>query len=417
MTNSNYFLEVAFSIGADIAKSAIWEDGQCSWITQSIDYYEHSDKLVSRSIDHGIYGGVAGVSYFLSDLYALSKDPVIEGVLEGSINTMIENYKSEKQSFNFYNGNLGILYVILKAAIILDHEEYFKFSSEKLTSILNGPLDNSEVEWLQGLSGCVTPILNIEHLLDKVDYPKLYNDIGNHLLSQAIHHESYSSWRTPIDRKPLTGHSHGASGVVHALLELYNKTGTEEYYNVGKRGLVFEQLHFNQSYSNWLDLRDTGEPYDGPRFGMAWCHGAPGAALSRLLAWQVTKDSKYKKLALTALQTTKEALLNEIEGYWKQVNYSLCHGIAGNASILLYGGLVLGNDTFISVAKQAGIYGADRFYKNGFDWPGGLNNPNTHQPLTMPGLYIGLAGTGSFYLELADPKIKSIFSSSFMLNN
>ncbi|MEZ4571354.1 MAG: lanthionine synthetase LanC family protein [Thermomicrobiales bacterium] len=64
-------------------------------------------------------------------------------------------------------------------------------------------------------------------------------------------------------------------------------------------------------------------------------HGAPGIALSRLRAWELTGDERYRDEAITALNTTQQAVINGLED--GTVNYSLCHGLAGNAEILALG--------------------------------------------------------------------------------
>ena len=85
-------------------------------------------------------------------------------------------------------------------------------------------------------------------------------------------------------------------------------------------------------------------------------------------------------------------------------NFSLCHGLAGNSESLLYAYETLGPDfgdlrTASLVVAQAGL---DRFASTGAPWPCGT------QSMESPGLMLGLAGIGHFYLRLHDPPIRSI---------
>jgi lantibiotic modifying enzyme len=72
----------------------------------------------------------------------------------------------------------------------------------------------------------------------------------------------------------------------------------------------------------------------------AWCHGAPGIALSRLRAYEILKDNAYEAEALVAVETTRHAV--ESRRLSANANYSLCHGLAGNAEVLRFGSGVLG---------------------------------------------------------------------------
>ena len=135
-----------------------------------------------------------------------------------------------------------------------------------------------------------------------------------------------------------------------------------------------------------------------------WCHGAPGIALSRLRAYQITSRVDFLQEARTALQTTATSVANQLRQP-QLANYSLCHGVAGNADILLSAGLLLNDISYIQLAQQAGLLGIELYDKTGTVWPSGVNDPsgNTQGGEETPGLLLGLAGTGHFYLRLAFP--------------
>ena len=79
-------------------------------------------------------------------------------------------------------------------------------------------------------------------------------------------------------------------------------------------------------------------------------------------------------------------------------NFCLCHGIAGNADLLLYASQALGEDRWLAGAQDAGQQGAARYERRFIPWPCGTKTGNE-----VPGLMLGLAGIGYFYLRLADP--------------
>ena len=166
-------------------------------------------------------------------------------------------------------------------------------------------------------------------------------------------------------------------------------------------GMEFERSLFSEADQNWPDLRalpGRGEPA-APSFATFWCHGAPGIALSRLRGYQVLQDETLRAEACVAVQTTSEAVTAGLSA--RSGNYSLCHGHAGNAEVLLEAATLLGpghgpgRDLALEVAEAGVESHADRSEP----WPCG-----TYEGVT-PNLFLGLAGIGLFYLRLHDPRI------------
>src|SRR5438270_801706 len=93
-------------------------------------------------------------------------------------------------------------------------------------------------------------------------------------------------WEPPFtSHGPLTGFSHGTAGISWALLELAAKTGEQRFQAAALSGIAYERALFSASAGNWPDLRvpDTDANPEPGVFPVAWCHGAPGIGLARLL--------------------------------------------------------------------------------------------------------------------------------------
>ena len=170
----------------------------------------------------------------------------------------------------------------------------------------------------------------------------------------------------------------------------------------------YEREHFVPQQNNWPDLRKgiNAAPNTKQQHvcGEMWCHGAPGIALSRLRAYQLTGRSDFLQEAQLALDTTYRSVTNSLMNP-SNANFSLCHGLAGNADILMTGGMILNNPSYIQTAQQVGIVGSELYEKTGTDWPSGVNDPTgmTQGMEPTPGLMLGSSGTGFFYLRLAFP--------------
>jgi lantibiotic modifying enzyme len=168
----------------------------------------------------------------------------------------------------------------------------------------------------------------------------------------------------------------------------------------------YERYWFNAEAGNWPDLREASAPRKSDKptltFSTFWCHGAPGIALSRIRAHQILADLAYKAEAMLALQTTRTMI--EAALTTRSVNFSLCHGLAGNAEVLLLGSQALGADfSFGSeIAREVAEAGIRLYASPGHDWPCGSGSGST------PSLMLGLAGIGYFYLRLQHQALPSL---------
>jgi lantibiotic modifying enzyme len=84
--------------------------------------------------------------------------------------------------------------------------------------------------------------------------------------------------------------------------------------------------------------------------------------------------------------------------YGGQANFSLCHGLGGNAELLIYGAEVLKRKDWAAAAQHLGLQGVQMYEKNRMPWPCGVLGGGE-----TPNLLLGLAGIGHFYLRLHDP--------------
>jgi lantibiotic biosynthesis protein len=187
----------------------------------------------------------------------------------------------------------------------------------------------------------------------------------------------------------LCGYSHGAAGVGHALLELYAAKSDDRYRAAAESAFAYEQTWFDHA-GTWPDLRGvarvTGYQAPAPPAG-SWCHGAPGIALSRLRAQRILAEPREDAATATAL--TKDIACGLLQR--EPDDFSLCHGAAGIADVLLY---AAPDD---ADARDLGLLGIEIQAARGF--PTGIPASPT------PGLFLGLAGIGLLYLRLADPTL------------
>jgi lantibiotic modifying enzyme len=204
-------------------------------------------------------------------------------------------------------------------------------------------------------------------------------------------------------RRNLTGLSHGVAGIALALVELGAATGEQRFSKAAKRAFDYERSTFDRTARNWPDLRELfpGRQSNEPGFATFWCHGGPGIALSRLTALERLGGSRWRSEAEAGLELARQTVSRSL-GHGGG-NFSLCHGVAGNAEILADGARVLGGRWRKSAgaAAEVAAAGVDRYGAEG-PWPCGAGS------LEAPGLMLGIAGIGYFYLRAGGARVPSV---------
>jgi lantibiotic modifying enzyme len=193
---------------------------------------------------------------------------------------------------------------------------------------------------------------------------------------------------------PLTGFSHGNAGIAWALGELADLTGEARFRTAERAAVAYERSLFSAEAKNWPDLRDLNAlklkgDADQPRFMAAWCHGAPGIGLARILSWGRLDEPATRAEIEAALETTLA------QGFGD--NHSLCHGDLGKLETLLQAGERLGDPRWRAAADRMSAATLDSIRKNG--WICGVPSG-----VETPGLMTGLAGIGFGLLRLAEPR-------------
>jgi lantibiotic modifying enzyme len=199
---------------------------------------------------------------------------------------------------------------------------------------------------------------------------------------------------------PLGGMSHGASGIGLALLSLFARTGRTDFLDAARGAFAFEDSLYCPEARNWRDLRQSQGPPAEPgtaRCGRAWCHGAPGIALARLLASELDPDRAESHLETARIgMATTLARMGELRNR-RRHDASLCHGLAGLIDVALIAASRVGDAACLerAVALAEGLI---ERHGGECDYPSGLSSGGRN-----PSLMLGLAGTGYLFLRLHAP--------------
>jgi lantibiotic biosynthesis protein len=370
------YIETAERIGARLCRDAIWHRGRTNWTSDFLD----GETLAHGALGPELYSGIAGIALFLWRLAEMTGERIFRVTAEAAIRQALDRMPGS--GCGFYSGGLGILYA--GAEILQDFDEE--------AVIREAQPDRSRLEVIgsdviDGSAGAIAALLNLHA---RTRSARLLEAAVRHaelLLDDASRSEEGWSWKTISSSRNLTGFSHGASGIAWALLELHRVTGEERFREAAREAFRYERSCFNEAEQNWPDFREAEAGY--PVF---WCHGAAGIGLCRLRAWQM--------LGCSGLLDEARVALGTVERHSPALaNFSLCHGQAGNADVLIYASEVLKEGSWLRYVEAIAQEGVERFERRGIPWPCGL--PGAGE---TPDLMLGLAGIGYFYMRLADPK-------------
>jgi lantibiotic modifying enzyme len=397
------FLESAWKLGARLSSSALWDGDRCNWSGASMEFLGGSWTVAQRTFGPDLYSGTSGVALFLYHLHEKTGERIFKRTAEGALRQAWSRREmlSGGMHGSLYSGILGVAYARLEAGRLLGDHDLIESALAAVEGLLKFDADPKELDVISGSAGAVPVLLEIHRRHPRDFLIELALRHAENLLGSARKEGDGWSWRTlgSATRDNLTGYSHGAAGIAVALLEANRVAPDKRFATAAENGFLYERKWFDAKQNNWADLRifdTTPAPVEQPPCSMAWCHGAPGIALARLRAYELVGDASWRSEAETALETTARSLEQMLAS--GSGGYSLCHGHAGNAEILLYAAELI-DPTRRALAENVGRLGIARYERLERPWPCGVPNGGE-----TPGLMLGWAGIGYFYLRLHDPK-------------
>ena len=403
------FGTMADRIGWRIAREAFWADDQCNWVGAVLPGVTNAQQRggIARALGPDLYGGTSGIGLFLAELSAVTADPLIRRTAVGALRQALTHAAriSPAERVAFYTGWVGLAFAAIRGGLLLQEESLIAGSRDLLQYLVADETATAH-DLLSGRAGAIMGLLVLGQVLGEEHLRQFADQLGRELVTAADKSDRGYSWPIPgrKSRHNLTGFSHGAAGIGCALITLYSATRDDQYRWAGERAFAYEQEWFDANVGNWLDLRPEWagtRRHPRPAFATYWCHGAPGIALARLRAYELLGTEQFAQEALWALQTTRQALQHAL--VTRSHDFSLCHGLAGNAQILLHAIQTLSPSAVDGTpAYEVAQYGITVYGGPRHPLPDGFGQDET------PGLMLGWAGIGLFYLHLCHPEIPSV---------
>jgi hypothetical protein len=401
------FLEPAVRVALNLAGRAVWQAGTCAWPAGG-----------ARPAD--LYAGSAGIGWFLAEADRAAPHPALRRAADGAIRHALAAARTMNgpEAASFYHGRVGVACAAARAAELWGRDDLRTAAEALLRPLAEDALPDGPIGVRHGAAGAVPALLDPPGALDPALCQAIAARLGERILQHAQREPWGWSW-TDADEvyvRPPTGLGHGAAGVGRASLELYRALGDGRHRYAAEQALLYERRFWEPSAGAWFDLRHPpfaallqregaaglaehvrreggGVPWLG-NLAAAWCHGAVGIGLVRLRAWQLLGRASYRAEAEAAVRAT----LSQLDAL---ADPGLCHGIAGSGELLLAAARVLDHPGWRAAAEDAAarLMGGGRLRA----FPGaGAAEP------TPPGVMLGEAGAGWFFLRLHDPSTPGV---------
>jgi len=229
-----------------------------------------------------------------------------------------------------FQGYGGVIYALAHAAAIWSDHELLDELNQLTAWVRPLIAEDENNDLISGSAGLLLGLLALHSVKANDDVLDMAVQCGDRLLQSAHREMGGLCWKGSSG-VALTGLSHGAAGIAYALILLAARTGEDRFKSAGQAALAFERANYQAQYGNWADLRKfdahltkTGDGEIEPM--CAWCNGASGIGLSRLMIRDTLDDDVCDRELDTAVETTLA------KGFGR--SHCLCHGDVGNLEFL-----------------------------------------------------------------------------------
>ena len=347
------------------------------------------------------YRGNSGTSYFLLKAYVLTHDHKYLRTAEDGLAYIRSRATKEAGGLSLdpvenglFVGNGGPGYTFLYAYQVTKDREYLRTAESFADRILAKPdfSPRSSPDIISGAAGAGIFLLKLYSVDKNRTYLNGAVKLGDSLIERAEPQERGVKWKTFDDNPEIdyyfVGFSHGPAGIGYYLERLYQVTRVPKYHDYAMKAQDYiESIAVHEkNYVKWYHEELARKT----RFSSQWCHGAPGMNPFFIVLYQDTKDRRF----LDWIEQNTNYLLDQ--GVNVRKNGSVCHGVSGNlGSLLAVYQATRRPDYFADLREGIGILeGSALREPEGYSW--------TPPELKVDyGYMTGIAGIGDFFAWLA----------------
>ena len=380
-------LAAAREIGDALTASACREDGLVAWVGLAM---LGENRWTIAPVGRDLYSGLSGIALFLARLGDMTGEDGYAELARRALQTARRQFFDARAAagphavgIGAFTGDGGLVYALTQLGILWNEPALLEQAEEIVARLRDAIPHDGALDLLDGAAGYLCVLSSLHARTGSPLARDSAAECIERLLARATPMPVGVGWTRDPARPPLTGFSHGAAGIAYALLRAWQRFGDDRCLLAAAEAIRYERTHYLPEVRNWRDLR---APAPGAQaFAAAWCHGAPGIGLGRLLAWELLRDSPLRAEIEAALATTMQLGLDG--------SHSLCHGELGNLELPLEAARFPEFAAWSAPAlRRAGWLLHERL-RDGWRCAA----PRGAQ---LPGLMLGLAGIGYGLLRL-----------------
>jgi len=394
-------LRAARRVTERLVSRALRQEDRVNWL--GLTLLRERDWTI-QPVGSDLYSGAAGIAFFLAYFHHVTGDDDARSVARTVVRQLTRRLAATLDATDswtaFPPSSLGAFGAVSGAVYALSHigalwaDHDVIDLAERLVVKLDGHVDaDRTLDIIGGTAGFIMAASALEHVRSAPATRRVLKHAAECVIARGEERAGGLSWTTSLAAaQPLTGMSHGASGIALALLAAGRLLNHPPFVDAAMRALRYERSCFDPTRTNWPDYRILpGRDHDEPLDWMwAWCHGAPGIGLVRLDALGSSDDPALVGDLAAALASTTRF------GFGS--NDSLCHGDLGNLELFVRA-YELGyrgewEDALAAHSARLLERLEEGHWRCGV--PGGVETP---------GLMTGLAGIGYGLLRIAVPEL------------
>jgi lantibiotic modifying enzyme len=406
------YLSAAIEIAAELVATAVSAPRGVTWHGDDLlGYDEASMRLVHGPVGYQLYGGAAGIGWFLGHLAATVNDGSVADTAIAALRYAVgeASASARVQELSLLSGATGVALACVDVGERLRCAELRRSGDALARTIAETMLERvhaiDETDLIGGLAGTMIGLLSIHRRRPDGTLLEACRVAAERLIERA-HHDGFGmSWpdrRGGVPAPGLCGLGHGVSGIAWALAEIAWATGDRRVLEVAEAAFRYERGWFSADRCAWADLRQPPSQPDSdawPAWTSAWCHGALGIGAVRLRVYEATPDVTALAEATAAIEAAR-ALVGQAGAALRAshlADVTLCHGLGGGVELMLLAHEVTGLREHRQAARRAGDLCLSICAANGHRWTTGVRGGRN-----VPGLFLGLAGIGATMLRLHD---------------
>lgn len=398
---SQQLIQEAIKIGDSLINHIIDHGDDCNWL--DLQYMVTARRYKLQPLDDSLFTGRIGVCLFLAALAKITGETKYQEVALSALSPIQQLLNKPESSPRFIKSDLGIkgmggiIYSLVKISNFLE-EPILLSNAQKIAQLITPEIiaQDNKLDLIFGVAGAIPGLLSLYQSTKDQNILDTAILCGDHLLSKQT--ATYpKAWKTLAEArdKPMTGFSHGASGIALSLLRLYDATSNQAYLEAAQEGIEYENTAFDKSLKRWHDFRLSPEA-NQLDIMYAWCNGSPGIGLARLGSLPIIETKEVYEDIVTALDMTQKY---ELFNGSHDVDY-LCCGSLGRAELFILASEKLNNQDWLTFARQNTALIVSQAKEN----TQYRLLPHLPDAVLSPSFFKGSAGLGYQFLRLANPK-------------